>query len=142
MARHQRGDPLGLGGLNVDGVIHRQRPVDDTALDLASLGHLRKDCGIDGRGNLRVDHFHGGEDADLRLVDAESLRYVNSALHDVDLGGEVGGDVDGGVGHDQHVIEPGDIHDEDVAQAAVGAQAAVAFDDVTEELVGGARNPS
>ena len=40
MAGHQRGDALGLGRLDVDGIVHGERTIDDAAPDLAALGHL------------------------------------------------------------------------------------------------------
>ena len=52
-----------------------------------------------------------------------------------DLVLERGGDIDGGVGDDQGLVVGGNIHEEDVADAAAGAQTGFAGDDRAQQLV-------
>ena len=76
---------LGLGGLPADGVVERQRAIEDAAFDLAAVGHLAERGGIDRGGHLRVDGLDGGQNRDLRLTDAERNREIDGVLADVDL---------------------------------------------------------
>ena len=66
----------------------------------------------------------------------QRVRQIDRVLHDVDLLGEVGGDVDGGVGDDQRVLVAGHVHHEAMADAARRADAGVARDDGAHQLVG------
>ena len=66
----------------------------------------------------------------------QRLRQIDRVLHDIDLAGEVGGDVDGGVGDDQRVLVAGHIHHEAMADAARRADAGLARDDRAHQLVG------
>jgi hypothetical protein len=61
---------------------------------------------------------------------------VDGVLHDVDLVFKLGGDVDGRVGDQQGAGIGRRIHDEDVGDAAGGAQAGVALHGGLHQLVG------
>ena len=64
------------------------------------------------------------------------MREVDRVLADVDLVLERRRDVDRRVGDDQHLVIGRHVHDEDVADAAAGAQPGLARDDRAEQLVG------
>ncbi len=67
---------------------------------------------------------------------AERHREIDRVLADVDLVLERRRDVDGGVGDDEHLVIRRHVHDEDVADAAAGAQPGLLRDDGAEQLVG------
>ena len=54
------------------------------------------------------------------------MREVDRVLHDIDLVGEIGADVDRRIGHDQRLIVPGNIHHKAVTDAAHRTDASVA----------------
>ena len=67
-----------------------------------------------------------------RSACARSIAFCTiSTLH-----GEVGGDVDGGVGDDQRVLVAGNVHHEAMADAARRADAGLARDNRAHQLVG------
>ena len=70
-AGHQRFEALRLGRVDVHGVVHRERAIDDAAADLSALGHLRQDRGIERRRDLRVHRLYSRQHPDLRQFDPE-----------------------------------------------------------------------
>ena len=64
------------------------------------------------------------------------MAEVDRVLHDVDLVGEIRRDVDRGVGDDQRVLVAGNIHHETMTNAPRRADAALARDHSTHQLVG------
>ena len=127
---------LDLSGVGADGGVEGQRTVEDAAGDLSAVGHLAE-CGCFHRGrNLGVDGFDGGEQCDLGLGNAEGMGEVDGVLHDVDLVFELRLDVDGCIGDEQGARVGRRVHDEDVGDAARGAQAGVARHGDLHELVG------
>ena len=61
---------------------------------------------------------------------------IDGVLHDVALGHQVRRDVHGGVGDEQRLGMRRHVHDEDVADAAAGAQPGLALGDRGQQLVG------
>ena len=61
---------------------------------------------------------------------------VDRVLDDVDLGIEIGKDVDRGIGDEEHLGIGRHVHDEDVADPPPGAQAGLAGGDLAHEFVG------
>ena len=117
-------DALDLRRLRADRVVERQRAVEHAAGDLPALGHLAQRGGVDRRRHLRVDRLDRGEDRDLRPRRRRATRARSIAFWtDVDLVLERRRDVDRGVGDDQDLVIRRHVHDEDVADAAPGAQA-------------------
>ncbi len=53
-----------------DGIIERQRAVEDGALDLAAIRHFAKGGGIRRRDHFRRDGFDGGKDRDFGILSA------------------------------------------------------------------------
>ena len=80
--------------------------------------------------------------ATFGCVDAERHRQIDRVLADVDLVFERRRDVDRGVGDDEHLVIGRHVHDEDVADAAAGAQTRLPRDDRAEQLVACAGCPS
>src|SRR5215472_4717741 len=61
---------------------------------------------------------------------------IDRVLYNVDLGFEIRRDVDRSVGDDQRILVAGDIHHKAMADAASGANAGLACDHRTHQLVG------
>ena len=68
--------------------------------------------------------------------DPKRVGEVDRVLDDVDLGLQVGRDVDRGVGDDQRLVMTGDVHHEAMADAPCGPKAGVALDHRAHKLVG------
>ena len=83
-----------------DRVVEGQRSVELAADDLAALGHLAQGRGVDGRRNLAGHGLDRREDRDLGVL-LEGERQIDDVLDDVDLGIEVGKDVDRRIGDDR-----------------------------------------
>ena len=60
-AGDRRRDPLRLGGLRAYRVVQGQWPVEDTAGNLAAVGHLAQRGGVQRGRHLGVDRFRGRE---------------------------------------------------------------------------------
>ncbi len=125
----RRNDALRQRGFAADGVVECERAVEDAALDLSALGHFAERRGIDGGRDLRCHRLHRAEDRDLRPLDAERLRQFDGVGDDVRLLVQRRPDVDRGVGDEQQLGIGRHVHDEDVADAADGANAGGAADD-------------
>ena len=136
IARDLRADALDGRRLFADRVVERERPIEESTFDLPAFGHLAQRRRVDGRGDLGRDRLDRGQDRDLGPLAPERLRHVDGVLHDVDLGLEVGEDVDRGVGHRERLRVGRHIHDEHVADPALGAQAGVLPDHLGHQLVG------
>ena len=119
-----------------DGIVEGQRAVKDGAADLAAISHLAQGGGIDGGRDVGADGFHGRQDGHLWCLDAKHAGGVDGVLGDVDLGFQVGRDVDGGIGDEEVTRVAFHLHDENVADAAVGADALVAVQRCTHEFIG------
>ena len=87
-------------------------------------------------GHLRVHGLDRRQDRHARLAQAQAEMQVDRVLDDVDLGLEVGDDVDRGVGDEQRRRVGRHVHDEDVADPARGAQAGLLGHDRAHQLVG------
>ena len=127
-------DALGARGGGRDGVVERERPVDDGAFDLAAVGHLAQRRRVQRGGHVRVDGLDRREDGDPRPRDAERVREVDRVAHDVGLVLQRRRDVDRGVGDDERARIGRRLHQEAVAHAASGAQRAA--DHGAHQLVG------
>ncbi len=117
-------DLLRARRLEADGVVERQRAVEQPAGDLAAIGHLAQRRRVHRRGNLRVDRLDRRQDRDLGLRDVQHVRQLDRVLHDVDLVLQRRLDVDRRVGHQQRARIGRHVEDEDVADAPGGAQPA------------------
>ncbi len=62
---------LRASGLLADGVVKRQRPIQDAACNLPSLGHLAKRRGINGGRHLRSHRLHSCQDGYLGFFETE-----------------------------------------------------------------------
>jgi hypothetical protein len=129
-------DALGLGGDQRHGVVESQRAVEQAALDLAAVGHLAQRGGVDGGLDLGIDGFDRREDRHLGfgvpMMCARSMAFWMMST----FSSSVGSDVDRRVG-DHHRARVGrHVHQEDVADAALGAQAGAAGDDLGHQFVG------
>ena len=133
---HRRHDLLHARGLGVDGVVERERAIEDGPGDLAAIGHLAQRGGLDRRRHLGIDVLHRREDGDADLARAQGMGEVDGVLHDVDLRREVRGDVDRRVGDDDDVVVPRHVHDEAVADAARSAQAGLAVEHGAHQFIG------
>ena len=60
---------------------------------------------------------------------------IDRVLTDIDFVFQRRRDIDGGIGHDQNLVISRHVHDEDVADAASGAQSAIARDDRRQQFV-------
>ena len=134
-ARHQRGDPLGFRGFHIDSIIHGERAIDKASLDLATLGHLCQNGGIERGRDFGGDRLDRGKHANPRLFHAKCQCQIDCVLGDVDLVLQIGGDVDRGVGDQQQVIEARNVHDENMGQPPRAAQAAILLHDLMQQLV-------
>ncbi len=97
-------------------------------------GHFRQEGGIDGRLNGRIDRFDGGENPHPRFQ-AQGKGEVDGVLADIDLGGEIRRDVDGGVRHHQRFVPAGNVHDEDMGEAPANSQAALLVEHRLQQIV-------
>ena len=70
------------------------------------------------------------------LRHAHRVSEIDGVLDDVDLGVEIGNDVDRGVSDDERIGMAGHVHDEAVADPAFGANAAFPGDHGGHEFVG------
>ncbi|CAM2147852.1 hypothetical protein PT2222_10312 [Paraburkholderia tropica] len=136
VARDWRRDALDARGFGADRVVEGERAVEQAAGDLAAVGHLAERGGVDRRGHLVGDRFHGREDRHLRRADAERLHEIDGVAHDVGLVGELGEDVDGRVGDEERLVIRGHVHREHVREAALGAQAVRARSHFVQQFVG------
>ena len=130
-------DALVLGRVRRDGVVERERAVDDAALDLSAAVHLREQRGVDGRRHVGVDYLDGGESGDLRAGDAEGVRELDDVLDDVDLDLDVGIHVEGGVGDEEYAVVALDLVDVDVGEGLSAAEALFLVEDAAQEVRGG-----
>ena len=128
--------PLIARRLRVDRVVEGERAVEQAAGDLAALGHLAERRGLDGRGDLGRHRLDRRQDRDARRAEADAGPEVDGVLDDVALGVEVGEDVDRRVGDEQRLRVAGHVHDEDVADPPLGAQAGGRRRDLAHQLVG------
>ena len=100
---HRRLDLLDLRGTEIDGVVERQRPIEDPARDLPAVGHLAQSRGLDGRGHLRVDGLHRRQDRHPHRIDPQRMGEIDGVLDDVDLVLQRRRDVHRGIGDDERV---------------------------------------
>ncbi|CPM93354.1 Uncharacterised protein [Bordetella pertussis] len=135
-AGHRRDDALDLRGLGADGVVQRQRAVQYAALDLAAVGHLAQRGRLQRAGNAGHDLFDRRQDGHARLAQPQAEMQRDRVAHDVGLGFQVGEDVDGRIGDEQRLGIGGHVHDEHMADAALGAQPGVARHDLVHQFVG------
>ena len=63
------------------------------------------------------------------------MREIDRVLDDVDFRVEIGGDIDRRVGDDQRVRVAGHVHDEAMADAALGADPALPRNDRAHQLI-------
>ena len=131
-----RDEMLDLGRLDADGGIEGQRAIEDAAGDLAAIGHLAQRRRVERGLDLGVDRLDGREQRNLGLGNAQRMGQVDGVLHDVNLVFELRLDVDGRVGDQQGARIGRRIHDEDMADAARGAQAGIALHGDLHQLVG------
>ena len=76
---------FGLGRLFADGIVKRQRPIQNAALDLSAFSHLAE-CGRVDRGrHFRGDGFDGGENRDFWFFQAERDRQIDRVLTDINF---------------------------------------------------------
>jgi hypothetical protein len=76
-------------------------PSTKPAPDLSALGHLGQDRRVDRRRDRGVHGFDRRQDPHAGAFDADGDGQVYGVLHDVDLGLQIGRDVDRGIGHQQ-----------------------------------------
>ena len=131
----RRLDVLDLRRPEIDGVVERQRAVEDPAGDLAAVGHLAEGGGLDGRGHLGIHGLHRRQDRDPHRVDPQRPGEVDGVLDDMDLVLQGRSDVDRRVGDDQRIGVARHVHDEAMADPAGGPQAAFAADHGAHEFV-------
>jgi hypothetical protein len=79
-------DAFDLRCFGIDGVVERQRAVEDAARDLAALGHFAERGGVDGRRNFRCHSLDGGQNRNPRRAEADLREQIDHVLHDVALG--------------------------------------------------------
>ena len=135
IAGDPRDDALDPRRVFADGVVERQRPVQQPSLDLPALGHLAQRGGVQRRGHLRVDRFDSSQDRDFRFADAQRDRQVDRVLADVHLVLERRRDIDGGVSDDEDLVVRGHVHDEHVTDTAPRAQPGFLGDDRAKDLI-------
>jgi len=133
---HWRLDALGGGRLGADCVVEGERSVEDAAADLAALGHLAQARSVDGGGNLAGHGLHRGKDRHFWRCEPQPVGEVDGVLADVDLVFQGGKDVHRRVGDEQRLVVGRYVHDEDVADAPLGAQARRPGHDFGHQLVG------
>ena len=129
-------DVLDLRGGLADRVVHRQRPVDEAAGDLAAVGHLAQGGGLQRGRDLGIDRLDRREDGDLGQGDPEGVGQVDRVLANRDLVLEGRVDIDRAVGEHQGLVVRRYIHDEGVAEPPLGAQAGLSLDHLVEQHVG------
>ena len=135
MAGHRRADALGLGGDDGDRVVEGQRAIQDAAL----ICRGRPSC--TGRRHPGVDWILGLTVSTAERMatlgwECDDVGEVDGVLDDVHLLFQRRGDVDCRVGDEQRPMIGGDVHDEDVADAARGPQAVGAGDHFAHQFVG------
>jgi hypothetical protein len=128
--------PLVRAATTRNGVVEGQRAVEQAAGDLAAVGHLAQRGGVERGLHLELTVSTAARIATLGSAMLQHVRQVDGVLHDVDLGFEVGRDVDRGVGDEQQARVGRHVHQEDVADAARGAQAGGLVDDFAHQFVG------
>ena len=70
------------------------------------------------------------------------MSEIDGVLDDVDLGVEIGNDVDRGVSDDERIGMAGHVHDEAVADPALGADSTLVRDHCAHQLIGVGGCPS
>src|ERR1039458_10360436 len=123
LAGDGRDQLLDAGGLFADGGVEGQRAVEDAAGDLAAVGHLAERGGVECGLDLGVHVLDGREQRHLGFGNSERVGQLDRILDDVNLVFKLGLDVDGGVCDEQRTGVSRRVHDEDVGDAAGGAQA-------------------
>ena len=96
-------DLLDRRRLRADRIVERERPVEKRPRDLTPVRHLAQGGGLDRGRHLRRHRLHRAEDRHAHLGRAHRMREIDGVLDDVDLGVEVGGDVDRRVGDDERL---------------------------------------
>src|SRR5262249_8847573 len=122
-ACHWRFDTLDSRSLGINSVVEGERTIKYTAGDLPAVRHLAQGRSFDGRRDFRRDGLDSGENGHARRSQADLREKINRILDDVALGIEVGKDVDRGIRDEQRLLISRHIHDEDMADAPLGAQA-------------------
>ena len=129
-------DAFNSGGLRVDGVVERQRSVEQPTGNLAAICHLAQRRGFNGRGNLGRYRFDGRQNRYPRRAETNPHPEIDRILDDVALAIEVGENVDRRVGDEQGLGVSGHIDHEHVADAPVGAQARRFCGNAAHQFVG------
>src|SRR5215813_1705124 len=120
----------------IDCVVEGQRPVEDAAGDLSSIGHLAERRSLDGGWDLRGHGFNSGEDRDARRAEADLGEEIDRVLYDVAFGLEIGKDIDRRIGDEERVRMVRDIHDENMTDPPRRAQAGGGGGNRPHQLVG------
>src|SRR5437773_1763838 len=79
----RRIDLLDLHRFEANGVVERERAVEDCTGDLTAVGHLAQRARLDCRWHLRIDGLHRRQDRDAHLGKAQRMRKVDCVLDDV-----------------------------------------------------------
>ena len=136
VARHLGLDALDFRRHLANGVIHRQRPVQQPAGDLPPVGHLAQRGGVGGRGDLDADGFHRRQNRHLGFLNPQNFGQINGVLADVALVVERGIDVDRGVGDQQQFVVGRHVHAEHMADPALGANAGIRAHRLVHQFIG------
>ena len=97
----RRCDMLDPRRLGIDRGVEVERPIDDTADDLAAIRHLREDGPIERGGHFRAHHLHRRQHGNFRQVDAERAGEADRVLADVALLIGIGRDIQRDVAEDE-----------------------------------------
>src|SRR6185437_8400309 len=124
------------GGVTADRIVECEWSIEDRPGDLVAFGHLAESRSLEGRRDLRADRLDRREDRDFRLYDPERMAKVDGVARDVGFLFEIGEDVDCRVGDEKRLWIGRHIHDEDMADAPLGANSRVGTYDFGHQLVG------
>jgi hypothetical protein len=133
---HRRDDALDAGGGSGHGVVEGQRPVEHCAFDLAAVGHLAQRGGIERGRHGRVHGFHRGQQRHFGHLHANHPRQIDGVAQDVGFLHQIRRDVDGRIGDDERARVGGRLHQEAMADAALGAQPGSGGDHGAHQFVG------
>src|SRR6516162_10427675 len=117
------------------GAIESKRPVENTAGDLAAIGHLAERGGVNRGWNFGSHGRDRRENGDPRGAQTDLREQVDRVLDDVALGLKVRKDIDSGICDEKSVGMVRYIHDEDMADPARGTQPRCAGGHRAHELI-------
>ena len=128
---------LVLGNLLEEGYIERQRTIHHHVAQLTAIGHLREQCTLGSRRNVRVERLGRSDAGNLRGLDTQGVSRGSQVADHLHLLLHVRKRNDGDIRHDQQLRVNRHLDYRNVAQRSLrGEQAGLLVQDTAHVLLG------